>query len=243
MVHPHDLGFNAEQQGRSVAPLPLSNDLGPRRDCTTERISFFMRTSVKTRRAPRRGSALQRKNLLTGSAYPSYSRHGEERMKKNSASTKPFLLGTRREPEERKRKAKVNNLIHGVRETWFERRGAGAISVWGNSKEGIYRLGPSRTRLGWFGTGVTIIPAARSGPRQSPVAMKATQTDRLSAIPIQPFMLCVLARNGVPTYRIRIPFMKVLISGHEKADIEPNSKDFLRPYPTKSVTWLGPTPS
>jgi hypothetical protein len=36
--------------------------------------------------------------------------------------------------------------------------------------------------------------------------------------------------------------MKVLISAREKVDIELNSEDFLTPYPTISVTWLGPTP-
>lgn len=55
------------------------------------------------------------------------------------------------------------------------------------------------------------------------------------------FMPCVSARNGVATCRIKIPVIKVLISSREKANSEPNSEDFLKPYPTMPGTSLGPT--
>jgi hypothetical protein len=40
-------------------------------------------------------------------------------MKKNIASTKPSLLGTRWEPEEREGKTKVNTLAYCIREMVF----------------------------------------------------------------------------------------------------------------------------
>lgn len=48
----------------------------------------------------------------------------------------------------------------------------------------------------------------------------------VAVTPIQPLMPYASARSGIPTCRIKIPFMKILISGHKKATMQIKSGDF-----------------